>query len=360
VGRALSDDVEDVKERTIGVEVFGRDPDYDTSLDPVVRVTAAEVRKRLALYYKELGHEHELRIEIARGSYVPDFRFPAEDFSLGASAPLGTTSIDQQSRSQGAARLQWVLIVCLAVPYLIYSINYLRLTRPTALDHFWSPVLNSKFPALLCVPVEIAYLIPMQNPIESKSQSATPAPHLATPGRVSFGASLALSTLTGVLASRGKVYHIRQTEDAGLNDLKDGPVVLIGGFSNRWTMELGGGLRYTLAHDGSLEYVADERNPSSREWAASEPVSDGAPFADYAIVSRVHSPTTGRALITLAGLRQFGTQSAAECLADANCLQAAERLVPGDWNTANVQVVLKTTVIGGTAGQAEVQAAYLW
>ena len=31
----------------IGHEVFGRDPGYDTGQDPVVRMTATEVRKRL-------------------------------------------------------------------------------------------------------------------------------------------------------------------------------------------------------------------------------------------------------------------------------------------------------------------------
>jgi hypothetical protein len=36
----------DLKERTLGIEVFGREPDYDTNLDPVVRTTAAEIRKR--------------------------------------------------------------------------------------------------------------------------------------------------------------------------------------------------------------------------------------------------------------------------------------------------------------------------
>jgi len=42
-----------LKERSIGVEVFGRDPDYDTNLDPVVRTSACEVRKRIAQYYLE-------------------------------------------------------------------------------------------------------------------------------------------------------------------------------------------------------------------------------------------------------------------------------------------------------------------
>ena len=53
----------ELKERTIGVEAFGRKPGYDLNADPVVRVTAGEVRKRLAQYYYEPEHLEELRIE---------------------------------------------------------------------------------------------------------------------------------------------------------------------------------------------------------------------------------------------------------------------------------------------------------
>ena len=42
-----------LKERTLGVEVFGRDASYDTTADPIVRVTAAEIRKRIAQYYHD-------------------------------------------------------------------------------------------------------------------------------------------------------------------------------------------------------------------------------------------------------------------------------------------------------------------
>src|SRR5271155_3232 len=40
-----------IKERTLGIEIFGRDANYDTSSDPIVRVTATEIRKRVAQYY---------------------------------------------------------------------------------------------------------------------------------------------------------------------------------------------------------------------------------------------------------------------------------------------------------------------
>src|ERR1700724_381488 len=67
----------ELKERTLGGEVFGRQPDYDTNADPIVRVTAGEIRKRIAQYYHEHGHETETRIDVLPGSYVPEFEIPA-------------------------------------------------------------------------------------------------------------------------------------------------------------------------------------------------------------------------------------------------------------------------------------------
>jgi hypothetical protein len=50
VNAALDGRAGDLKERTLGIEVFDRDPAYDTSADTVVRFTAGEVRKRIAQY----------------------------------------------------------------------------------------------------------------------------------------------------------------------------------------------------------------------------------------------------------------------------------------------------------------------
>src|SRR5271166_2399496 len=66
-----------LKERSIGIEVFGRQPDYDTNLDHRVRTVAGEVRKRLAQYYIEPGRENEIRFDLPPGSYVPQFRRPS-------------------------------------------------------------------------------------------------------------------------------------------------------------------------------------------------------------------------------------------------------------------------------------------
>src|SRR3984893_18722113 len=78
VTEALAGRADNLKERTLGIEVFGKDPNYDTNEDPIVRVTAGEIRKRIAQYYQEPGHEHEIRVLLPPGSYVPQFCFPEE------------------------------------------------------------------------------------------------------------------------------------------------------------------------------------------------------------------------------------------------------------------------------------------
>jgi len=62
-----------IKEYSIGVEVFGRGDKYDQNSDSIVRVEANRLRKRLAEYYAGEGASHKLKITIPVGQYVPEF-----------------------------------------------------------------------------------------------------------------------------------------------------------------------------------------------------------------------------------------------------------------------------------------------
>jgi len=87
VEHALAGEVDSLRERMIGAEMFGRPVNYDTGSDSVVRVKATEVRKRLTQYYLEADRKPAVRIELASGSYVPKFVFePPEP----ATRPQGT------------------------------------------------------------------------------------------------------------------------------------------------------------------------------------------------------------------------------------------------------------------------------
>src|SRR5437763_15840975 len=65
---------DDLKESIIGVEFFGRPPDYDVRQDSVVRNEAGKLRARLAEYYVAEGAADGLIIELPKGGYKPAFR----------------------------------------------------------------------------------------------------------------------------------------------------------------------------------------------------------------------------------------------------------------------------------------------
>ena len=75
---ALEGEFDQLRERMIGAEMFGRPVGYDTGSDSVVRVKATDVRKKLAQFYAEAKTEPPVRIELPSGSYVPRFHFSDE------------------------------------------------------------------------------------------------------------------------------------------------------------------------------------------------------------------------------------------------------------------------------------------
>lgn len=62
-----------LKEYVVGVQVFGKEDSFDPRTDPVVRVQARRLRARLARYYREEGQNEEIRIELPKGGYAPQF-----------------------------------------------------------------------------------------------------------------------------------------------------------------------------------------------------------------------------------------------------------------------------------------------
>lgn len=369
VEEALDGRFEQLKERTLGVEVFGRDPDYDTNSDPVVRMTAVAVRKRLAQYYQIPGHGTELRIEFPRGSYVPEFKFPKE--------AIPTPSVESEQvapiAKKSASWRYWVAALalsCTTISLLAWKRQPVRET--TSFDRFWGPVVSSSAPILVCIPDLTAAGMPSASAAARGSSAANPNPIAnalaALPAsfrrnRVTFGDSFAASILTGVLGRADRTFRLRRANDANLQDLEEGPVVLIGGrSSNQWSQKLDNELRFGAIHDGPLHYVSDRENPSSQKWSVTRTPdqTESTMTMDYAIISRVNDMTTGHPLLTAAGLFQYGTEAAAMCLSEPSCLAAAEKMAPGDWQHKNIQIVIQTTIINDNAGEPRAIAAYIW
>jgi len=74
VERHLEGRDDELKESLIGVEVFGRRPDYDPKQDSIVRTEAGRLRSRLAEYYGGEGRSNPLAIAVPKGGYIPVFQ----------------------------------------------------------------------------------------------------------------------------------------------------------------------------------------------------------------------------------------------------------------------------------------------
>jgi TolB-like protein len=133
VEHALAGRYDNLRERMIGAEMFGRPIGYDTANDAVVRVKATEVRKKLTQYYSGLTKQPAVRIEIPAGSYIPKFHWntdqtPAEEISatpaLDAGSAEGATPA-QATPSTRAGRLRGKWLAVGAALMLLAIIGYL-------------------------------------------------------------------------------------------------------------------------------------------------------------------------------------------------------------------------------------------
>src|ERR1700761_6298153 len=164
VEHTLTGNTDNLKERTLGIEIFGKDADYDTASDPIVRVTAAEIRKRIALYYQGEGHENELRLALPPGSYIPTFRFPPFESAPPEIVPDLAETVETFPRSRPAhapGRMRsWYFILTACALMVIMAVGgfFAWRHRPqTAIADFWAPILASSDSVLFCVADQTQY-----------------------------------------------------------------------------------------------------------------------------------------------------------------------------------------------------------
>jgi hypothetical protein len=357
VERTLEGRPEDLKERAIGIDVFGRPADYDTNSDHVVRSVAGDIRRRLAQYYMEPGREAELRIELQAGSYVPQFRWPSPSTALTEADTLRSLERIPVTARMAARRRAWP-VIGIAVPVLaVASLCAARLTGPSdAFGRFWSPVFSLSSTALLCVGGGRTPSAPAdQDPPTIGDFERQPSRRMHTSD------AMALAGLVGLLQSHGKQYRVLNRADAtSFRDLQLGPFVLIGAMNNEWTLRLTDGLRFGFERHGSGARVVDREDPTKTAWAVDFATPMPQFNRDYAIVSRVRDPKTEQTAVIVAGIASWGTLAAAEFVSNPDHLKKLEAFAPRHWEQKNVQVVLATDVIRGSSGPPVVLAAHFW
>jgi hypothetical protein len=370
-----------LKERTLGVEVFGRSAGYDTTSDPIVRVTAAEIRKRIAQYYQESGGTDELRISLPSGSYVPHFTWPscevleappAAAFSVAGhtaespESPLGIlpetmiaegmTPAPAPHHSRSKMGLAFASLAFLLVFLLLAGWAWAR-SRPSALDRFWAPVLDPADSVVVCFPRSQIDTITLRNaasPEETQHfQEQTSA--------VMLDDLQPLVSIAGLLEIRHQRYTLMGQDSATLTDLRYGPTIFLGAFDNAWTLRVTRGLRYRFGNDSDMKHFWIEDTQSPARWQIDRRQQMATNnYRDYAIVARFVDASTGQIAVVSAGIARGGTVAAGEFLTRPDNMEAIKAKAPMNWSGQNMELVLSTEIIDGRSAPPKIEATYFW
>ena len=371
-----------LKERTIGTEVFHRAPGYATGDDPVVRVQAGEVRRRLEQYHQET-QAASVRIELPVGSYAPIIHVVSLEgraLKERVESAVESPPVDKK-RSVTAWLVPAICLIALLAGGILFESTRSNTHQKTLVEQFWAPAFATPQPVLICVAKPVVYRPSPQlyrqyarshpgtfeTEVE-RSNQGLPLPAnekvewsqmLPYPDYgVAVGDAYSAVSISGLLGQMGKPSQVRIGTNHSFEDLRNSPDVIVGAFNNKWTMQMTPSLHFAFVEENG-EYLIREQIPGGRVWRAN--LRDAEKFGeDYALVARLLDSKTGQFTVIAAGLTSSGTQAAGEFVSNRDVLEKALRLAPAEWQKKNLELVLKTTVTDSTPGPPELIAAYAW
>jgi hypothetical protein len=352
VEQSIAGRFESLKERSIGIELFGRAPSYDTGEDAIVRVTASDVRKRLLQHYGTHGNTSEARLVLPLGSYVPelqrDFHVP-ENMLADPAEPVVTQAPLPQPVTTARPVLPWVALGILLVGLnvlvwgLFWRHSLTKATDPVAILP-WSTLLRNG------ASIKVVTSDPNIEKIERLSgepislsdyanQQYIPNPGVLSPEIVRFckdflRGDLAPAVDIGVIA---KLAALAETSSGtidvhGARDIRLSEVYTDDNFiflgsprSNRWAGLFNNQLDFRFDLDGGQEIIRNV-HPRSGEKPLYVPTAGGyATGESFATISFLPNPGKNGHVLLLAGANGEGTKAAGELITNRQRLSAELR-----------------------------------
>lgn len=135
VESSLAGEADGIKEYLIGVEVFERPAQYDPRVDPVVRIEAGRLRKKLDEYYEGPGEQDPIVIGLPKGAYVPDIRRrTALNGTAGRAEWTGTIAEGKAAAGAGSAtsrgnKRPWLIPVAAGLLLVVGLVSILLYRR---------------------------------------------------------------------------------------------------------------------------------------------------------------------------------------------------------------------------------------
>jgi hypothetical protein len=410
VDGALAGHFESLKERVIGVELFGRSPSYDTGEDAIVRVTASDVRKRLLQHYGRYGATSEFRISLPLGSYIPEFTRSAH---VGASSvqpspdqkatppqqeshqdshvltlPVPASSALDAASKPRSFRFRWLAIgITLIALNLVAGVTIFR--NRSALSGAqpipvlpWSFLFNStRATQLITSDPNIAEIQMLTGTEISISDYANhnylSEPNKLTPEVAGFCRNILRGDKTAAVdvpiavniaelaQTRGKKISVHAARSIQLSDLKtDDNFIFLGSpRSNPWSDLFSNQLDFRIVFDpASGQEIIRNVNRRPNELAEYVPTALGwATGQSFAIIAVVQNPDQSGHVLLVAGANGEGTGAAGKLITDSPRLSAALQKcgISPSGPQQHFEMLLQLNTMAGSPSNVDVVACHI-
>jgi hypothetical protein len=376
VTKTLAGQKDSLREREIAIAVFGIKPEAHMEENSIVRVGAREVRKRLAQYYMGDGRRNEIRIDLPNGSYAPVFQLRSEIDSAAPAAPL-VLPVERSSPRRSRRPVLWMAGCLAALGICALFLLRSSYVGSSEFSAFWRPVFDSRSRVLIVLANPIVYhpsdhardLEVTRNP---RPENPFDQPLKVPPGLlngadfvpvldryVGIGDCTALFRLGGLFENHVRNVRVRLASRVDFNDLRDSATVLIGAYTNRWSMELSRELPLHFAMCGERPCIT-ERNQNGKQWAITRLTPTGISNEDFILISRLPNSKTGSFALIGAGITDSGTDEAGRILSDSVALTPILNGLPKGWSNRNLQIVLYSKVVDTVPAPPQVVNFRVW
>ena len=392
---ALSGRESEITEQKIGTALFGKSPNYDSSIDGIVRTQASRLRQKLEQYFETEGANERVQIIIPKGGYVPFFvPRPSEELNAAPLAPAvmavtteALATVDTQEEKQAhpipSFPFAWVLVGALTlacVALCIYhrgALKYARSGTYAPVNHpLWSQMF-AEHQTTLVVPGDSG-LVMRQGILNrniglseflsgDRSRSTSTMGSSVLKEADDFGSRRYTSIvdlevdhdLAQIALHANSKSELRYARDIRPDDLKHGNVVLIGATeANPWVELYEQNMNYYVSHDRSRRIMSIvNRAPQGNEPNKWDSAYDDPKRRVFGVVAYLPSIRSTENVLIVEGTSMSGTEAAWDFVSnDYLLLPFLKSIHHGSGPLPHFEVVLETNNYTGDAVKARVLA----
>ena len=381
---------DEINEQSIGEALFERAPNYDPSIDGIVRSHASRLRQRLEQYFSEEGARETIRLSIPKGGYTPLFEALSEPV-LEQSSVVSThpRPADRPSAvttdppaSDRYRHLFWatgiaLVAACIFIVFLCVRAHSAHsLTSSTAKHPLWSVLFEpdrstlivasdtglTSLQTLTGVNVNLAeYLSGDYRSHAAPASGTTPELARVIASRrytsiVDLDIVTKLYQIPGAPLNRIQLGYAR---DLRPNDLKNRPVILLGSKEGMpWVQLFEDKMNFVLVHDHQNQrFVVLNRLPQSNELSRYEAALTGPVHRVYGLIALQPNIEGSGPVLLLEGTSMAGTESAADFVFDdSRLLPFLAKIKQKNGSLPYFELLLQSNNMNGSASGSAILA----